>query len=91
MDCVTTGLVGNRNDTLNIEISRGTGSADGMSLIGFADMQRGRIIRGKDRDGRNSQLGGSTRDADCDFAAVGNQQLLEQCLTHRAPYSAVLF
>ena len=63
-----------------IALARGRG-ADRVRFVGQADVQRGAVGVAIDGDGNNAHLAAGSRDPDGDFAAIGDEDLLE----HAAP------
>ena len=61
----------------DVEIGAHAMARDQPRMVGLADMQRARVILGKDRHRRDAEFGGGTGDADGNLAAIGDQQLLD--------------
>src|SRR5208282_3516988 len=75
MDRVAAGAQRNRDYLLDIQVG---GSADAPQLEGFigaTSMQGTSVIFGKERYGPDTQFAGGSHDANCNFAAIGDQQV----------------
>ena len=57
-----------------VEIGPRARAAERHRPVGAADMKRGRVVLGKDRDGADAELRRGAGDADRDLAAIGDQQ-----------------
>ena len=78
MDGVCAGARGDVENLLNVEIGLGRcGCADGISLIGLADVQRGAIDVRVDGNRGNSHLVAGADDAHGNLAAIGDENFLE--------------
>ena len=63
---------------LDVEVGLGgRRRADGISLVGFAHVQRGAIHFGEDRDRGDAHLAAGANDAHRDLSAIGDQDFLE--------------
>ena len=69
-------LIANRGE-IAIRIARAA-ARNFVGLVGDADMQRQPIVSRKDRNRRNAGIRCGPRDANGDFAAIGDQELLER-------------
>ena len=78
MDGVCAGACGNVENLLNVEIRLGGGwRADGVSLIGLADVQRGAVHVRVDGNRGDSHLVAGADDAHGNLAAVRDENFLE--------------
>ena len=77
MNGVAAGHPGDRDDLCNVQIGPRARPAQGHGVIGRLDVEAGGIIGGVDRGGRQAQFAGRPGDADRDFAAVGDQDMVE--------------
>ena len=65
-------------DRLGVEVALGRGlPAEGVGLVGEADVERVAVEFGVHRDGLDAELAGSADDTDGDLSTVGDQDLLE--------------
>ena len=67
---------------LHIEIGRGARPRQQPDFVGDAKVQAARVVLGVNRNRRQAHVGGGARNADGDFAAIGDQ---EPCDFH-APF-----
>jgi hypothetical protein len=79
MNCIATAFARDCNDLRNVEICSDPLPAQRDALIPRANMQRSNIILGMDRHTGNVQIGSGARDADRDFAAIGDEKLPDHC------------
>ena len=77
MQRVAVGRLRGRYDRLDIEIGARAPSRNLKTLVGGADMQRQRIVRGMDGDGGKAGFAGGTADANGDLAAIGDQKSVQ--------------
>jgi len=78
MDGVGAGFAGDADDFVNVEIAfAGRGGADGISLVGEADVERFAVDFAEDGDGTDAEFAAGAKDADCNFSPVGNQDFFE--------------
>ena len=78
MDGLGVGDFGGADDGRDVEVTQaGGGGADANRLIGQLDVFRLAVGLGVDNDRANSQVATGALDAQGDFAAVGNQNLLK--------------
>ena len=66
------------DDFVDVEIAfaRGRG-ADGVGLVGEADVEGFAIDFAEDGDGADAEFAAGAKDADCDFSPVGDQDFFE--------------
>jgi hypothetical protein len=74
---VAVGLERNANDLRCVEIGGGTSSRQAMGLVRFADVIGLFVILREDGVDTDAQFGGATSDSDRNFAAVGDEEVLE--------------
>ena len=74
MDGLATRLLRERNESLPIEVGGDTRRAEVEGLVPVARVQGLAVVFGEDTDRLDSEIRGRARDADGDFAAVGDQQ-----------------
>ena len=77
MNGVATRLEGECDQALAVEIGGHAGATQRMRLVRLAHVQRGRVVFGIDGDAGETEIGGRARDADGDFAAIGDEQLAD--------------
>ena len=78
MDGFDVGDFGGANDCWNIEVTLGRARRpDADSLIGKADRERIAVGLAVDCDGLDAQLLAGADYAQCNFSAIGNQDLVE--------------
>ena len=78
MDGVGAALAGDFEDAVAAEIGVGRGrGAEAVGFIGVHDMERGTIGVGVDGYGRDAELTAGADEAECDFAAVGDEDLAQ--------------
>ncbi len=81
MDRVCSGSRGDVQKFLNIEIGLGGGGrADGIGLVGFADVEGGAIYLRVDGNGGDSHFVAGTNDPHGDLAAIRDENFLEHFL-----------
>src|SRR3546814_15800 len=81
------GLLAGRDDLLDDQVALGgSRRADMHGLVGHAHVQGTIVGIGIDRHRPDAKLAAGLDDAAGDFAAIGNQDLLEQLLGHDALY-----
>ena len=85
MNGVAARLQRQRDQALAVEIGGDARSPERMRLVRLAHVQRGRVVVGIDGDAGDAEIGGRARDADGDFAAIGDEQLAEGYAWHRDP------
>ena len=76
MDHVHTPLTREGNDPFDVEIraDRPLALADDIGFVGLEAVHRVAVLLRVDRDGSHAKLGGCAKDADGDFAAVGDEE-----------------
>jgi hypothetical protein len=72
MNGAASGLPGDGDDLLDIEIRRCADAAQWTSVVGFSRMQRMGVVFRKNGHGADTQLGGRTHDTNGDLAAIGD-------------------
>ncbi len=77
MDGVGARCLCRRDDRLRIEIRRGALPRQQLNLVSDAKVQAARIILGMNCHRRQAHVGGGARDADGDFAAIGDQEFCD--------------
>ncbi|MGX1330982.1 hypothetical protein AB7M56_005481 [Bradyrhizobium elkanii] len=78
MQRIATRGLGRRDDGLDVEIGPRAAAWNLVARVGGSDMQRGGIVGGMDRDGRDAAVGSGAGNPDRDLTAIGNQQFLER-------------
>ena len=80
MDGVDLVLAGQGDDAGDVEVGadRLAGLADAVGLVGLEAVQGEAVFVRVDGDGADAQFVGGAKDADGDFAAVGDQQLADR-------------
>jgi hypothetical protein len=71
------GLASDGDQLLAIQIRGRAGALQRSGFVRFARVQGRRVVLGVNGDGRDAELFRSARDTDRDFAAVGDEQLVE--------------
>ena len=74
MDRLAPRFLRKRNESLAIEVGGDTRRAEVEGLVPMPRVQRLAVVFGEDTDGLDSEIRSGARDADGDFAAVGDQQ-----------------
>ena len=78
MDAITALGLGDGNDRRTVQIGPCPHARQRHGNIGLLDVQGGRIILGKDRDGGHAKVCGGPKDANSDLAAIGDEQAGER-------------
>ena len=76
MNRVCARLASNADDLLDYQVGfRAGGTVQGIGLIGELHVHRIAVLVGIDSDRENARVFGCSRDANCDFATVGDENL----------------
>ena len=75
VDRIAAGLECRGDDRSAVQICARPGARQLDGVFRLANVQRLGVVLRIDRDGPRTELGGGTRDADGDLAAIGNQQI----------------
>jgi hypothetical protein len=78
MNRLASGLEGQSQNLGSVQIGCRSGTCQRDGLVGRAHMQRTRVIRRVDRDACDTQVRRGPRDADRNFAAIGDEQPFKQ-------------
>ena len=78
MDAITALGLGDGNDRCPVQIGPCPHALQRHGDVSLLDVQGGRIILGKDRDGGHAKVCGGPKDADGDLAAIGDEQAGER-------------
>ena len=81
VDGATAGGVRSIDHRLLVEIRCGTQPFQSVGFICDASVQAGGVVLGVNRHGAQAEIGRGTRDADGDFAAIGDEQGVEVMLS----------
>ncbi len=82
MDRVAAGCLSERDDARAVEIGRDPCPAERMGFVRLAQMERGGVVLGIDRDAGDLKIGRGASDAHGDLAAIGDQQFAEGGVGH---------
>jgi hypothetical protein len=81
MNGVAPGAAGHGDDSVNIEIAFAGGSwTNGIGFVGEADVEGFAVDLAEDSGGADAEFPAGSKDADGDFAAVGDQDFLEHAV-----------
>ena len=73
---VATGVDGGGDDLIDVEVGGGAGPVQAHGGAGVCEMQGVGVVFGVDGDGGDVQVGGGAKNADGDFAPVGDEQAI---------------
>jgi hypothetical protein len=74
VNSVSASLARDTQQLLAVQVRARPAAAERLCLVSLAAVQRRLVVLGVDRQGGNAELIGSAGDANCDLAAVGDQE-----------------